>query len=134
VVYEGFSPDIVIYSRVRSIADGAFANCTGVHSVTSYIKDPFAISSDVFSDEVKQGVTLRVPYGKMAKYQATDGWKEFANMEEMGRESVIYTVSEVTAVVRTMVEGDYVAEYDVNSDGKVDISDLIQIINQTVLE
>lgn len=87
VVYEGYSPDIVVYGKVKSIAEGAFASCTGVHSVTSYIKEPYAISSNVFSDEVKQTITLRVPYGTKAKYQSTDGWKDFVNIEEMEDEN-----------------------------------------------
>jgi surface protein len=83
VVHEGYSPDIVIYNKVKSIAEGAFASCTGVHSVTSYLRNPFAINSNVFSDEVKQTITLRVPYGTKAKYLATDGWMEFKAIEEM---------------------------------------------------
>ena len=86
VVYEGFSPDIVIYNKVKSIAEGAFASCTGVHSVTSYLRNPFAINSNVFSDEVKQTITLRVPYGTKTKYQSTDGWKDFQNIVEMDPE------------------------------------------------
>lgn len=96
-VHDGFSPGIVIYAPVKQIAGKAFASCTGVKSVTSYIKEPFAINSNVFSDEVKQGITLLVPYGTKAKYQATDGWKEFANIEEMEPETKINTVAEVIA-------------------------------------
>lgn len=82
-VHDGFSPDIVIYAGVKQIVEKAFANCTGVHTVTSYIKNPYAINSNVFSAETKQSAILKVPYGTKAKYQSTDGWKEFANIEEM---------------------------------------------------
>lgn len=83
VVYEGYSPDIVIYAPIKSIAEKAFASCTGVNSVKSYIKEPFAINSNVFTEELKQSITLLVPYGTKAKYQVTDGWKEFASIKEM---------------------------------------------------
>ena len=85
-VHDGFSPDIVIYAGVKQIVEKAFANCTGVHTVTSYIKNPYAINSNVFSAETKQSAILKVPYGTKAKYQSTDGWKEFANIEEMDPE------------------------------------------------
>ena len=85
-VHDGFSPDIVIYAGVKQIVEKVFANCTGVHTVTSYIKNPYAINSNVFSAETKQSAILIVPYGTKAKYQSTDGWKEFANIEEMDPE------------------------------------------------
>ena len=85
-VHDGYSPDIVIFSGVKQIVEKAFANCTGVNTVTSYIKNPYPINSNVFSYETKQSVILKVPYGTKAKYQTTDGWKEFANIEEMDPE------------------------------------------------
>lgn len=85
-VHDGYSPDIVIFSGVKQIVEKAFANCTGVHTVTSYIKNPYAINSNVFSAETKQSAILKVPYGTKVKYQTTDGWKEFANIEEMDPE------------------------------------------------
>lgn len=78
---------VTIPSHVEAVNDNAFDGCTGVNSVESYITEPFAINSNVFTAEVKQNTTLLVPCGTKAKYQATDGWKDFVNIEEMGSQS-----------------------------------------------
>ena len=74
---------VTIPSGVTSIGEYAFHWCSGLESVTSLIEEPFEISSDVFSNKE---VTLYVPAGTKALYEATDGWKNFTNIVEMGPE------------------------------------------------
>lgn len=63
----------------------AFNKCTALHTITSHIKNPFVIDSELFVDEVYANATLYVPVGTKAKYEVTDGWKNFKNIVEMGK-------------------------------------------------
>ena len=69
---------VTIGSGVRNIGAGAFAGCSNLGTVTSLIKEPFAIDDDVFDAEVKATAKLIVPEGSEEIYAATKGW-EFAS-------------------------------------------------------
>ena len=100
---------VTIPNSVTSIGDYAFQICKGLTSVTipksvtsigdeafdgvdlttvvSLIENPFVIvgkspSSRVFSVNTFYNATLYVPVGTKEKYQATDGWKDFAYIVE----------------------------------------------------
>ena len=92
---------ITIPNSVTSICEFAFYNCSGLTSVTipnsvtsigqyafgscnlstiiSEIEEPFAINENVFSNK---NALLIVPEGKMAAYQATEGWNKFNNIKD----------------------------------------------------
>lgn len=82
---------ITIPNSVTSIKGKVFYGCTSLTSVISYIKEPFAIDDEVFYtiyDEKTDTyyfttATLYVPTGTKAKYETTDGWKNFKNIVEM---------------------------------------------------
>lgn len=57
-----------------------FRDCPNIETIESYIKEPFPIKA--FDDVVKMFATLYVPTGTKAKYEATEGWKDFANIVE----------------------------------------------------
>ena len=82
---------LTLPSTLTKIGDYAFGNCDRLTSVTSNIKEPFAISDNVFGISTWVGdvetitpptATLYVPIGTAAKYQAADGWKQFATIYE----------------------------------------------------
>ena len=80
---------IIIPNSVKSIEARAFEGCSGLSVVRSLIEMPFAIEIDVFQYDVNNetkftSATLYVPAGTKAKYQATDGWKNFTNIVEEG--------------------------------------------------
>ncbi|MBQ9356988.1 MAG: leucine-rich repeat protein [Prevotella sp.] len=86
--YTGIS-EISIPSSVKKIEYRAFRCCDNLNVVTSMIEQPFAISYNVFEcvdAETNEGyfskAKLRVPYGTRALYAATDGWKNFQEIEE----------------------------------------------------
>ena len=92
---------VTIPNSVTSICEFAFYNCSGLTSVTipnsvtsigqyafgscnlstiiSEIEEPFAINENVFSNK---NALLIVPEGKMAAYQATEGWNKFNNIKD----------------------------------------------------
>ncbi len=104
---------VSIGRSVESIGDYAFYHCNS-STVTSYIKSPSAVKDNVFQyyDNDKKSFVfttakLYVPAGTKAKYQATDGWKNFKEIIEM----------------EATIDG------DANGDGKVDDKDVLAIAN-----
>ena len=100
---------ITIPNSVTSIGYSTFAACSGLTSVTipnsvtsfgmnafdeadiptviSLIENPFTIkgktsSSRIFTPNTYNNATLYVPKGTINKYKATEGWKDFAFIEE----------------------------------------------------
>lgn len=80
---------VTLPNSITSIGFGAFGWCLNLLEVYSYIEEPFAISSGGMGnayntfDYNREGLTLYVPAGTKALYEATDGWKEFKNIVEM---------------------------------------------------
>ena len=83
---------VTLPNSITSIGFGAFGWCPNLLEVYSYIEEPFAISSGGMGnaynpfDYNREGLTLYVPAGTKAKYEATEGWKEFKNIVEMQTE------------------------------------------------
>ena len=91
-------------TQVASIGQEAFSDCTGIVEVISKAKLPPACGSQALDDINKWECKLCVPKGYLAVYQVADQWKDFFFMEE----------------------GEYtpLQKGDVNSDGKVDQTDV----------
>lgn len=85
----------------------------------------------------KQNITLRVPYGKVAAYKATDGWKDFLNFEEMppkkgdvnDDESV--DENDISELAKEIIEPsqEYDATKDVNGNGYINVADIVELVN-----
>lgn len=82
---------VTIPKSVTRIDTGAFFNCTSLKEVVSCIEEPFAITEEEFSkykepysnEKEFSSATLYVPKGCKAKYEATEGWKNFKSIVEM---------------------------------------------------
>ena len=72
---------ITIPNSVTSIGSNAFYNCNGLTGVISEIQNPFEIEEYVFSPSYTK-TTLTVPSGTKVKYQQTNYWNKFTNIEE----------------------------------------------------
>ncbi len=79
---------ITIPSGVTSIGGGAFYGAD-ILTVTSLIENPFIINGKTSSSDSKtfslntfNNATLYVPIGTIDKYKATEGWQDFASIEE----------------------------------------------------
>ena len=100
---------VTIPNSVTSIGESAFIGCSKLQKVTSKITKPFAINDNTFPSYTYSKGTLYVPKGTVAKYKATDGWKNFfKNIVEEGTKTAID---------------------DVEADNKLNTSNIIYDIN-----
>ena len=104
-------------------------------------KDPFAIADDVFKpyDGLDlSSLTLTVPAGSIAKYQAADVWKLFTKFVEIdagdsNRDGTV-SVTDIAFVVNSILaianEGNFfMAGADANGDGVVTVTDIGVIVD-----
>ena len=138
---------VSIPNTVTSIGDMCFYNCRDVEKVYSKIEEPFAIDDNVFyyygNSNNFTSATLYVPRGTKAKYQSTDGWKNFETIIEtdfkdepqgdVNGDNVV-DVADIASVISVMASGSGLANplqqaADVNGDGVVDVADIATIIS-----
>ena len=80
---------VTIPANVSSIGHSAFYNCWALSSVISWIEEPFALDYvfNLFNSTTYESsftnATLYVPMGCKARYEATEGWKDFKKIVEM---------------------------------------------------
>ena len=108
---------ITIPNSVANIGENAFTANLSLVEVFSMIEDPFVINA---FNAIGNDATLYVPVGTKAKYEATDGWKEFTHIVEMvENDGISYDIKEDgKLVVKGVVDGE---------ETKVVIPDKIEI-------
>ena len=74
---------VTIGKNVSSIGSQAFDNCNALTTVISLNDNPSSIEDNSFSNNTYNNAILYVPKGKIDKYQAAKGWKEFLHIEEI---------------------------------------------------
>ena len=130
---------ITIPNLVTNIESRAFYNCNALVKVVSEINEPYDIDKDVFN-RIDKNATLYIPVGTKEAYMSKTGWKEFANIEEMGLEDIngdgttdsADIIEIVNYITGNPSDGFDEKAADVNGDGVVDIADIIQIVNDII--
>ena len=130
--------EITIPNSLISIGYSAFSGCNNLVTVNSYLKIPFSIDNNVFSN-VYDKVTLYVPFGTKAKYQEADGWNKIENIAEMEASEKgdmtgdgIVNVTDLVALVDILMSDMDDASADLNGDGVVNITDLVILIEMVM--
>ena len=129
---------IEIPNSVTSIADWAFSGCSGLTSVKVYAKTPPAAGNYAFP--VNDNITLYVPQGSKAAYEAADVWKDFSNIVEFediikgdangdGEVNVSDIVEIVNYIMNKPSDNFVFAAADVNEDGEVNVTDIVMVVS-----
>ena len=90
---------------VNHISKYAFTLCTGISSLTSLAAVPPTLDEGVFNN-IPTSIPVYVPCGKVADYQAADGWNQFTNIQEI-------PVTEFDLAAST----GQILHYTINNDG-----------------
>ncbi len=76
---------VIIPNSVTSIGGSAFEGCTGLTSIVSLNSNPPSVQySNAFSNVDKNNCVVGVPKGSLSAYKGVNGWKDFANIVEIG--------------------------------------------------
>ena len=127
---------IAIPNSVTSIGGEAFIKCSHLTEVLSMIREPFAISTDCWEEVPTDDIPLYVPKGTKDMYEATEGWNVFKNIIEFKKGDVnndgYVNAADVRLLARYIVGlepslHNKAAAY-VNDDNKIDIADLVKLI------
>ena len=128
---------VTIPNSVTSIGRYAFRACTGLTSVKVFAKTPPTAESYAFPSE--QNITLYVPKGSKAAYEAADIWKDFSSIIEFddiikgdANDDKIVNVSDVVEIVNYIVNkpsDKFVFDAaDINDDGEVNVTDIVKVV------
>ncbi len=71
-----------IPAGVSSIGQHICNGCKAITDVWNHSKKPFAINSNNFTSSTYANATLHIPYGLRIVYEETDGWRNFAHIED----------------------------------------------------
>ena len=116
---------ITIPSSVTSIGNSAFYGCNSLTHIISEIETPFAIGADVFNSDIYATALLTVPSGKESDYRATDGWKKFTHIIEVGNGGLIGQEFQVDDILYKIGENNSVSVVSCNTDQST-----IEILNE----
>ena len=124
---------ITIPESVKSIGEWAFDACADLAEIYLTAKEPAIIFGNTFSD---YSVTLYVPAGSKAAYQAADYWSNFTNIIE--KEATVgdidgdgaVEVSDITLMVSIILgELPSTPSADLDNDGAVEVSDITTLVD-----
>ena len=116
---------ITIPSSVTSIGNSAFYGCNSLTHIISEIETPFAIGADVFNSDIYATALLTVPSGKESDYRATEGWKKFTHIIEVGNGGLIGQEFQVDDILYKIGENNSVSVVSCNTDQST-----IEILNE----
>ena len=69
---------LTLPNSVTSIGDFAFQDCSGLTEVTVAWQTPLVITTNVFFGLTLSDITLKVPEGEIATYEAAAVWQDFS--------------------------------------------------------
>lgn len=136
--------DVVIPSSISGIGDKAFKGCKNLQSITLFIPTPINLYSvgarglgtmndgtSVFDGVDKATCVLLVPDASVDLYKAAPVWNEFQHIVPMSKKDILKCFKIIRDYIMTgNCDGINLDDVDQNDDGKVNVADLVLIINE----
>ena len=132
---------VTIGSGVTTIGSKAFNYCNALETVKCIgTVPPVMASSDCFTTATYNHAQLLVPHQSIESYQAADYWYKFASIEGWGSAGPgdvdgdgYVTINDATSMIDVMLGGGsedfYFESSDFNNNGRVDIADVVTLID-----
>lgn len=92
---------ITLPEGLTEIGDSAFKNCSGLAEIRCLATTPATVYANSFKGVDTESCVIYVPAGSVSTYQAADGWKDFKNIVEAGKEityAVTYDLTNLSAI------------------------------------
>jgi hypothetical protein len=114
------------------------AECPSLKKVTVHWTEPIELpyGNPFYLDEDRIIATLYVPAGTKALYASADGWSEFNTIIELPVSPTgdlngngVADANDVVTLVNMMISGRSSSAADLNNDRKVNIADIIELVN-----
>ncbi len=136
---------IYLPNSVTAIESNAFNGCTGLTHIKVNWETPLVITSsnNIFNNIDVSSVTLYVPAGTKAMYEAAEVWKDFGTIVEMTSESdytlgdpnndgyidVADLAAQVQFILGTAGSNLLLAAADMDASGVVEVNDYVALVN-----
>lgn len=136
---------IYLPNSVTAIESNAFNGCTGLTHIMVHWETPLVITSsnNIFKNVDVSSVTLNVPAGTKAMYEAAEVWKDFGTIVEMTSESdytlgdpnndgyidVADLAAQVQFILGTAGSNLLLAAADMDASGVVEVNDYVALVN-----
>ena len=134
---------IELPASVETIGSSAFGENTALEKMTVAWETPLSITSGVFSNTDITKVTLYVPKGTKALYEAAEVWKDFRSIVEMKAEpdyklgdpnndgyiDVADLAAQVQFILGTAGSNLLLAAADMDASGVVEVNDYVALVN-----
>lgn len=135
--------EIELPNSVTTIGSNAFGSNTALEKMTVAWETPLSITSGVFSNTDITKVTLYVPKGTKALYEAAEVWKNFKAIVEMTAEpdytlgdpnndgyiDVADLAAQVQFILGTAGSNLLLAAADMDASGVVEVNDYVALVN-----
>ena len=127
---------ITILGSVISIGNEVFRYCSGLTEAYCYAEQVPNTGSNAFFDTNIEDATLYVPKGSVELYKATSPWSDFGTIVEIPSEANpdinsdgSVDVADIMAIINLIADDIYLASADLNNDKFVDVGDIVGVIN-----
>jgi hypothetical protein len=128
---------VTLPKTLTSIENYAFYDCKNLTEIIVNAETVPTVAAKSFGDVTFQQATLTVPAGMKSKYQAAEGWKNFQNIVEEGKQESIDPIETETVVNVNDLSGEDLTDnviddvYYNTGDGSYDATDGSIVISET---
>ena len=126
---------VKIGNSVTTIGGSAFSGCESLKMLTCLMQQPPSINTNVFNN-LYEKVTLRVPARALEAYKEATTWKKFAviipidpSLGDVNLDGKT-DIADVTDLINQILKADTNEYGDVDGDGTVGIADVSALINK----